>query len=129
MIAVSGGIVLSLCFFETWPRSEFRFVTFDPSFSSWSWISWCAMSAHACINRSRSGARFPCFLPPVLPPEGTAEVRGAMVVGFEICDRGGGGYGGGDGGGLMVGLSLRSRGAGAMLRKARFPAPPCKPRP
>lgn len=68
-MAVSGGIVLSLYFFETWPRRELRLVTLEPSFSSWSWISWWAISAQACMKRSRSGARTG-FLPPFPWPGG-----------------------------------------------------------
>ena len=66
MIAVSGGWLLSRCFFAIWPRRELRLMSFlglESSFcASYAWIKALAMSAHALMYRSFSGGSF-SFLP------------------------------------------------------------------
>lgn len=65
MIAVNGGILLSLCFFENLERKLFKLTSFFGFEASCDASCSCtrklAISEHARMNRSFSGGRFRLF--------------------------------------------------------------------
>ena len=79
MIAVKLGMLLSLNFFETCPRSLLRLIDFEGSFASWSWMSVRAISVQACMWRSRSGARTALAFLPWWKAGAGEEVAGAIM--------------------------------------------------
>ena len=65
MMAVSGGKLLSLCFFDILVRKLFRFMSFfgflGSCEASWSWTRALAISEQHRRYRSFSGGRFMFF--------------------------------------------------------------------